>query len=269
MIALLTLTEAPRDISTSGNYLIYNCGADADKIKSILDQTYISLQSAIESIGIPNVVYNAFFKGVDPSTVKTILQSITTGANRTVNGHGMRPTLICVTEDNPYIGVMWNRCLGKDVEAMYSINTPYIYLCPLFTKIRLYPPSIGCGRVTRAGTTLLTFEDMAFSQYTILVHELTHLYLKQDYLDPEVYEVNAALNLRSDQSIINPQNYAFYAAHIKAGCTQYPTTTTNTDRELLESDCHHTSDVIAVDPSQTVCKDDGFEATLGLCTVTA
>ena len=51
---------------------------------------------------------------------------------------------------------------------------------------------------------------MAFSQVTILVHELAHIYMGTEMLTPEVYDTNLAIRLAPEAASRNAQNYALF-----------------------------------------------------------
>ena len=66
-----------------------------------------------------------------------------------------------------------------------------------------------CGRSNRAKTALINVPT--YTQYSILVHELVHLYLQEKALTPEVYDMNECISLPSDRTAVNPGNYEYYA----------------------------------------------------------
>ena len=70
-----------------------------------------------------------------------------------------------------------------------------------------------CGTVNKIGTRLSYPYSMALTKYHALVHELAHVYIgSPSELGKEVYEVNACMALPPDESIVNPQSYAYYAS---------------------------------------------------------
>ena len=84
-----------------------------------------------------------------------------------------------------------------------------MYLCPIFLGMRATPPPKLCSSVI-AGGRALSGGLMAYSQYTILVKELSRFYLQGGALKPAVTDVTAAFKLGPKDSGRNPQNYAFF-----------------------------------------------------------
>ena len=208
------------DIAYSGNYVIRACGDQISQVKTLLDSTYQLLVQAMDLLPSPvgngdgSIVYNAFFNGVDPATVKSLYQHIIAGTNLTINGRSFNPTIVCVNDEDPrpLMRMASESCVpkpdGRNL-GMALQGTPYVFLCPIWTQLELFPLPYMCGTVGRLNT-LTTPVNLATTQYTNLVHELAHLYLENS-LRPEVMIPNDCIALPPSQSVNNPQNYAFYA----------------------------------------------------------
>ena len=195
---------------TSGNYLIQYCGNYAPIIQKALQNTHASLQQAIASMDPTSPVYKAFLNGVDANDVKALFGQISAGANIELpNGHLARPTIVCI---NNHMEPLWSECKQGHRSASAAENTQWIFLCPIFWLVLLPAPlSFHCGSVDSTSKSI-EGPDMTQTQYTVLVHELVHLYLGKAKLKPEVYHINDCLALPASQAAINPQNYALYAA---------------------------------------------------------
>ena len=196
------------DLVTSGNYYIEYCGHYANVIQNALQNTHDYLQQAIGSIDPTSPPYKAFLNGVDANDVKALFGRISAGNNLVVSGRSLRPTVICV---NNKMDRLWDLCQSRTHSAMSASNTQWIFLCPIFWLVLIPKPQPShCGRLNSAGTSI-SGPDIAQTQYTVLVHELTHLYLNKPDLKPEVYNLEDCLALPASQAAINPQSFSLYA----------------------------------------------------------
>lgn len=192
---------------SSGNFLIQYCGAQAGSVKGFLGHAYNSLEIVVETLNSSSDVYKAFFSGVAPDQVKDVFRRITTSPNISVSEASERPVIECVTETQTRV---WTFCQKSQSWAAWQVGTQFIFLCPIFwTKLNHYPTPSDCGKVNGAGTRS-TGPNLANTQYTVLVHELTHLYLERQSLTPEVYNANDCMALPGSMSEINPNSYALY-----------------------------------------------------------
>ncbi|MCJ1486083.1 hypothetical protein MMC06_006259 [Schaereria dolodes] len=127
-------------------------------------------------------------------------------------------------------------CDDDGFGAAWVNGTQFIMICPIFLQskaIKAYPVAADCA----------TQEDLWVNQYSILVHELIHLYLGtlgKAALVPEVYNSTECMGLSAADALINPHNYAYYVGNVKAGCTDVfettlPPTTGSSDLTNLAS----------------------------------
>lgn len=203
----------PPYTENAGNYAIYACGTHTDTIKALLEQTKSSLQEAIASTHstaiLGNNPYKAFFRDVDPSVVINILSKVIAGPSIPVLSKLYHPTIVCVNDVTPGLKEQWDLCRMDRVKAMSSRKSQFVYLCPDFLELKAQPDSSDCGSVV-AERTQIQNSHIEHTQYTILVHELVHMYLEAPNPELEVYGVNICMRLGRTVSVINPSNYAFY-----------------------------------------------------------
>lgn len=202
------------DEITHGNYRIYNCGTHVPAVRSLLDITVAYLSTALAACTPSNRVYATFFHNVPPARVKTILRKIIQGSKVELPEHpflddNFQPTILCVTPELRKLEVLMAECNQHETPAGSLSNTPFTFLCPAFLNLRRIPPSGGCQKVLR-GKFLHGGHNMAFSQVTILIHELAHLYVGRETLKQEVYDMNEAMRLPPDLAWRNAQNYALF-----------------------------------------------------------
>ena len=204
------------DWVSSGNYLIYSCGSQAPTVQSLLDFSYLYLQTAILSTNTPP--YNAFFHYADPASVSTILTSMTLGTNVTLSEHvSRRPTFICVNARDEGLKSAWTLC--RDNPKTVSATQPEaaaIFLCPLFFKLAVAPDVDDCPRVNRAETRLVGSSGINNNQYKFLVQELAKLYIQgtiggEGTLPNDIRNENSCLGLPENRALRNPSSYAYYA----------------------------------------------------------
>ena len=204
------------DWASSGNYLIYSCGSQAPAIKSLLDLTYLYLQTALLSIDTPP--YKAFFHSADPAAVQTILTTITEGTNISTPLYGSRrPNIVCANDQDRGIKHFWDLCSGTARTVLVQPpQTSIIFLCPLFFELAKTPEPDDCATVNRADTKLVRYNRIGLTQYSFLVQVLAEMYIREMMggavlLRDDMWDANACLALPADRAVRNPSSYAYYA----------------------------------------------------------
>ncbi|MCJ1421762.1 hypothetical protein MMC32_008129 [Xylographa parallela] len=200
----------------ANKYILYKCYDQNGAMETLLLQIFSGLNNAIESINsmgsTPTPVYNAFFGGVDPAVVKGVFERILAGAKISVNGQPRNPSIACVNKQDP----SWNFHVAEcnripNTQAFVNLEGPnYIFLCPHFPSLPTAPVEKDCAKLNQARSRLSYSRIGGGTQYTVLLHELVHMYLGQSSLAVEVYDVNPAMSLPPSQAAINPENYAFF-----------------------------------------------------------
>ena len=204
------------DWVTAGNYRIYECGSQAQDVESILDFTYLALQTAI--LSTDSSAYKAFFRSADPNSMTAVLKAIAAGTNVTTTQHGSRqPTLVCTNANDQRISVFWNIC--NEHEGTVVIQTPgtsIVFLCPIFFSQQLFPVAADCSAVNHAGTRLIANTYIAGTRFGFLVQALADLYIQDMGMNKaaggDVRDENSCLALPPSQALMNPSSYAFYAS---------------------------------------------------------
>ena len=213
----ITLTFMKADTISSGNYLIVDCAEHADAIANILQMTLAHLPRAVI---INTSAYQAFLKGVNPYKVTSLFTSISRGVNFTDVRISERPTLACLTGPASYWRAYWAACVELGISALWQQETQTIILCPIFWNahtLNVFPEPEDCDIVNQENTGFVVPDRVWSNQYSILVHELVHLYFrqvfwKQSILHNEPYNVNTCMGLVPDLKEINAHNYAYYVA---------------------------------------------------------
>ena len=183
------------------------------------NQSFKYLQKAIDSIGAQSQsyantnAYKTYFRDVNPADVTKVFQQIMEGANFAIPGTkaSNRPRVICTTEETPH---MMEICQRAGVSAAWAINTPYVFLCPVFFDVLpLAPSPDNCPTLSPDGTYFVGNAPLK-SQYTSLVTQLSRMYLKnlgRRALEPEAIGQIGASSLSPDRAVLNPTSYALYA----------------------------------------------------------
>lgn len=204
----------------SGNYRIVYCGQHSYRLVSLLHSIWATIQEALEAMdsagpagGTP--LYNTFFQGVDPARVMAVLERIAVGASvHALRGAG-NPTIVCDNANVPDV-------VGSDAHAecatvrgliaLWVEQSNTVFLCARYLAMnRLEPEPRHCvgylpgGRYT---TGIL----LAETQWSVLLHELVHLYLNVPALKNEARGIFAATDLSPEQAAINPSSYVFFLA---------------------------------------------------------
>ena len=214
---------AVNDWVPSGNYLIYSCGSQAPTVKSLLDYTWLFLQTALLSTN--TLQYRAFFKYADPSFVKTILTSITLGTNITVSEHvSHQLTFICVNQGDPSLEPMWQACLNNaNLLTASQYDPPAIFLCPNFFRITMAPVFDDCPIVNSARTGFSrnlgnSGVGLNRNQYKFAVQALAKHYIREALgLDEftklkDIGGEGPCVRLSEYDSLRNPSSHAYFAA---------------------------------------------------------
>ena len=204
----------------SGNYRIVYCGQHSYQIAQLLQSIWLTIQEALESIdsagpgGTP--LYNTFFSGVDPTTVKAVLERVALGASVPSPDGPQNPTIVC---DNPNIPSVLSsdahaECANvHNLMALWVKQSNTIFLCPKYIlTTRLEPAPTHCVGYLPGGGGYSTGIMLAETQWSVLFHELVHLYLDVPSLEQEARGIFAAIDLVPEQAASNPPNYVFFLA---------------------------------------------------------
>ncbi|KAL8704698.1 MAG: hypothetical protein Q9201_002160 [Fulgogasparrea decipioides] len=199
------------------NYLTSGCGDKPDAVVQLVQQLRTGLQFACENHE-DTIVYQKFFKGVGSAVVNELLSQIIAGSPIPNNDRLVKPTIVCVKPNLPYL------CRDPRVVATSHPGTQYVYLCPNLMNLKMSPDGSNCV-ATPHYDLVSTGQGLARTQLTVLLHELVNIYLASrpgfSPLEPEVNGLSAVLALPYTQSVINPANYVFYVANIMAKCTNF------------------------------------------------
>ncbi|MCJ1226688.1 hypothetical protein MMC12_003341 [Toensbergia leucococca] len=245
------------ELSQSGNFAIYACGSQTDAIKTLLDLSYLYLQTAI--LSTDSAAYKAFFKDTPPSNVTAVLNRIAEGSSILTGNLLRRPCIICVTQQYPGLANAWDRCKANpNVAILHEPNTALMYLCPVAMTIQPSPVSSMCPAINPWGTGFMG--GIPMTRYAVIVDTLAYMYIPtalpgKTVLQPPVMDVGNCLGLEAEKAVRNPHSYGLYTSYLRAGCTQFPTKVpADRDRELMESTEPVGADGIEIGP--VLCVDD-------------
>ena len=171
-----------------------------------------------------------------------------------------------LTSPNGTVFDLYDFCQSE--VAFYQIDAEEIIICPLFFNYPAVPSTSQCLTVNKYQEKFYQDGSQMYEfQLWILLHEIVHFY--KGGLWPEVYDVNACLRLNAGKSVVNAQNYLYYAASkslplthnllardstitfldIRSTCTDFPKPRRRASRqfgpgfELLEVDNNGTLEV--------------------------
>ncbi|MCJ1476261.1 hypothetical protein MMC13_004927 [Lambiella insularis] len=220
-------------------YILYKCYAQSEAMETLLHQIFRGLNEAIKSIDSMGV-----------------LERIIVGAKIPVNGRPkpLYPTITCVNKQEPALAHFAADCAAvPDGRAFIpqKSNPNMIVLCPYFSSLDVAPTRNDCAKLNKARSRLSYSKIGGNTQFSVILHELVHLYLGQPSLGnpglpAEKYKVNPVMSLPPSQSAINPANYVFFVGNLVAGCTDFPRFTRG--RRLSDStDPDPNTDETAVD----------------------
>ena len=179
-------------------------------ITDFLDEIHNDLESIIASMDSTSPVYRAFLRDVRPELVKNLLRKISTGSKVKVDGLFQPPTIECVINQR---SLDWDWCRQTQLGGAWMHRTALVKLCPMWIILAgndLRPHASQCGRAFRVYTELVAY--ITGTKYSVLLHELTHIYLGMGYLKPEVYDMKASMSLSGSEALRNPINLVEYVA---------------------------------------------------------
>lgn len=166
--------------------------------------------------------YGALFKTNESMrAVRTTYSKMQKGAP-TKNRQGVlrRSTFVCANAGEPDTAELYDEiCQRKQGTLAILTEEPIIVICPLWFMLDAFPgddpayPPCPSVRNNQAITDPNS-PGLVFNQFSVLVHELAHMYNKKDarYAEGEVYGVEGAIELDAQQSLANAQNFAHYAS---------------------------------------------------------
>lgn len=185
-----------------------------------------------------SVAYQTFFKDTSYAPfINSILRNIAAGASvqpgQAAPGFSTSsPIITCVStmpdpNDSPipsipyiaYISAItagYQHCRTDPTLPIgaYIQGTPLIVICPFFWGIPAKPARKTCNRLNEAGNQ---FQGdgipLAFTQTSVLFHELVHFYTEAASGIWSTYErlrLNDCVELNAEQSRLNPNNYVYY-----------------------------------------------------------
>lgn len=219
----------------AGEYNVVNCGGNTTLVVNLLTKLYASLLPVIEDAKStnPSPAYKAFFK--DPSyanLVSTLFTNVTTGIPMTppapysFNGAAV---LLCVTAPEQFTYTINGHPLDAYTDCLANPTTTssyvgfvppkqYIILCPSFftSNIVSIPPPNTCLTVDNSIKSFLGNGLNAWGyKMWILLGMIVHYYLYTSTGSTAITNVNDAnkcFRLAPGQSVVNANNYVYYAA---------------------------------------------------------
>ncbi|KAL8714658.1 MAG: hypothetical protein Q9220_001607 [cf. Caloplaca sp. 1 TL-2023] len=216
-----------RDSTTSGNYYIINCqrANHSEEIHQLLPQTWQSLQLVLADLeqGVASRHgYRSFFKtNANLPLAKQVFRAIADGRPLKTGN----PVIECLTLDSastPQMVSTYNMLCTpqpgqKPQHAAVVPRHGVVALCPNFWKNPHFPGESNCLSVVgRRGKRkfMETGESLGDTRFSILLHELVHLYNPLDSAarTAEVYEAQQCVDLDEHASVANAENWAYYAA---------------------------------------------------------
>ena len=231
----------------AGPYHIYNCGTKSSLASILINTLITTLQPVLDDLTLhtSSDAYTTFFKNVALAPrVYDLLSNIKKGTPIPPGPHGLThappslfgppatPQFVCVTDYNQ---ITWSveaggvggkqadaftACEKSPVNAFGVFGSKYlrntIVLCPAFWSYPdiPQPSTANCltvdplfNRFRESGKRLINY------QLWVIMHELVHsyVYARSGSLS-ELSSVNDCVSLAAGSSVINAQNYVFYAA---------------------------------------------------------
>ena len=219
----------------SGNYLIYDCGANATTVEDELDLLWGYLQDAIADVKAPSTsaAFNAFFKANgDKSMVQKVMKNIADGAAVQMISSFFgettgTPAIFCYNRNesppapvdiNNVVSV-WrkltvNVCDDRKRIASWWKSEAWFALCEKYWAKPVEPPVGACFEPDPGQTAFSrNGADIRETRVYTLLHESAHYYIQaatQSNNLIDVYTVDDVIDLTADEARMNAMNYVYY-----------------------------------------------------------
>ncbi|KAL8862179.1 MAG: hypothetical protein Q9178_001635 [Gyalolechia marmorata] len=224
------------DSSTSGNYTINHCQRvfRSTDVHQLLAQTRETIRLVLSDLklGIASPHgFRTFFKSnTNLQTVNQVFRAIAQGENLSI---GKPPKLECAAPEyytGPELETYRTLCTPPGRTPSHATSIPpygVIVLCPEFWEASDFPGEEACLNVVgRRGRRKFADSgaELRNTKLAILLHELVHLYNPLDGASTraEVYDARECVALDKEASVANAENWALYAASVRAKCTKFP-----------------------------------------------
>lgn len=213
------------DIYWEGHYVFFGCTPERGDaltnlfkgIGSILTNKVIP---ELEASPLPNSYQDPFFVFFSSNKREAIAQVF----QAMVDAPKPRPAFICVKEANndPLLSRAVTECnkgstRNRTVQASTIVNEDgsiVVLLCPdYFVSYLAFPYVEDCPVVNATDRRYWSTNKSPYiSQFSILLHELAHVYLPRPlYHSEESYDLNPLTYLNPESQQINAENYAAFA----------------------------------------------------------
>ena len=226
------------DATTAGPFHILYCdapysgGTQASYLRAFLPAFQSTVQNLLQDLAQGTASqhgYSAFFKSnAALNTTTQIYQDMANGKevlggpwdsqsqSFTEPPEWSPPLIVCANpgEDATEDGQEMCDAPGSTTNvAVVPKNQGTVYLCPNFFRLPRVARRAACPVVDPVSNQFVGDGfNLAFSQYGVLVHEMYHLYNTENTLTSEIYDIQGAVDLTEEASVMNAQNYALYAA---------------------------------------------------------
>ena len=214
------LTDLNQDITTSGNYALYKCGAGkpgshAAQLSALLLQIWSNLQGVISELKTNgmNSQYgaSAFFKSSSNLVkVQNLYQSIADGQLISVPSIGPQSPIILCADSGTNTGWFEFCEAHPGMAGWQKTGNNALILCPPFWSLINDAPTQAFCPTTSGGVVSPSDATLQFSKQGALIHEMSHLYLVENAFQPEKYNINDNIALSAADSVNSPSNYAFF-----------------------------------------------------------
>ena len=238
---ICNLSNAPYEVQAGvvapsyqySKWKISNCSpGQTQAIITNLDRIGQELPSVIQAAeeSTASAPFRIYFKSArELPLIREVFTNMAAGeeVQKASESHTLRsapPEFFCAKATDFTAGY-WDDCMKNEFDALTFDDEPYVLLCPRFWG-DLYPtlndtdddknydntsvvPRPTCANFGTE-SALPEDDDMLDSKMAIMIHELTHLYTKNQ-IAPEVYTMHDCADLTAAKAARNANNYALFA----------------------------------------------------------
>ena len=227
------------DITASGNYNIVYCNSQsthtrsnkARLLKTLLPLFTTVLEQLLNDVKLgtrsPHGFRALFKTSLNKKIVSSVFQKILnqdpinliTERAQYLGTSTAYPTFVCLEPGNPHTSQALAWCQeDEDTKLTTAPGWEAIFICPHFWNL---PASAHLNQCPTVGADNKMVENpdepgLAETMYGAIVHELVHMYYHKTASlverVTETYDLQACVDLSAKDSVLNANNYAYYAS---------------------------------------------------------
>lgn len=220
---LLTLVSAFMPTTSVGPFEVLGCeDPSIDRLSDVREVVHDIVLGAAQAaddakLGTDSLYgFTELFKSnANRARVFGVFGQIASGAKvNALNKHGVLVPwtvgFLCPTPGHPLTDPIYKLCVERGMVGYVTKENPLVVLCPKMWDLPfVLPQKKFCPRLDGSEYTSDTW--FQYNRFIVVMHKIVHLY-SQPWLHPEKFDINDMVALDQSASVMNVNNFAFYAS---------------------------------------------------------